>query len=112
MHRAHAIRVDGRCVTDITDRSLVLERIRDEFDWHPDRPVSLIVLEAVIMSWLPIGQRDGLVVILQRLTEPALAPIVGSCHRWAVSIVADGAAGRTSSPEARVVTIRRAMLRS
>jgi uncharacterized protein YggT (Ycf19 family) len=47
---------------------------------------SLVVLGAVIMSWLPIGQRNGLVVILQRLTEPALAPIVGSCHRWAVSI--------------------------
>jgi YggT family protein len=36
---------------------------------------SLIVLGAVIMSWLPIGRRNGLVVILQRLTEPALAPI-------------------------------------
>lgn len=36
---------------------------------------SLIVLGAVIMSWLPIDRRNRLAVILQRLTEPALAPI-------------------------------------
>ena len=36
---------------------------------------SLIVLGAVIMSWLPIDRRSGLVVTLHRLTEPALAPI-------------------------------------
>jgi YggT family protein len=36
---------------------------------------SLIVLGAVIVSWLPIDRRNGLVVTLHRVTEPALAPI-------------------------------------
>jgi YggT family protein len=36
---------------------------------------SLIVLGAVIASWLPIDRRHPAVVALERLTEPALAPI-------------------------------------
>jgi YggT family protein len=36
---------------------------------------SLIVLGAVIMSWLPVDRRHRLVITLYRLTEPALAPI-------------------------------------
>jgi YggT family protein len=36
---------------------------------------SLTVLGAVIVSWLPLDRRHGLVVTLHRLTEPALAPI-------------------------------------
>jgi YggT family protein len=36
---------------------------------------SLMVLGAVIMSWLPVDRRQVLVVTLNRLTEPALAPI-------------------------------------
>jgi YggT family protein len=36
---------------------------------------SLIVLGAVVLSWLPLDQRNGLVVTLHRLTEPVLAPI-------------------------------------
>ena len=36
---------------------------------------SLIVLGAVIMSWLSIDRRSGLVVTRQLLTEPALSPI-------------------------------------
>jgi YggT family protein len=36
---------------------------------------SLMVLGAVIMSWLPVDRRNVLVVTLYRLTEPALMPI-------------------------------------
>jgi YggT family protein len=36
---------------------------------------SFIVLGAVIVSWLPLDRRNGLVDTLHRLTEPALAPI-------------------------------------
>jgi YggT family protein len=36
---------------------------------------SLIVLAAVIASWLPVDRRHPLVTMLHRLTEPALAPI-------------------------------------
>jgi YggT family protein len=36
---------------------------------------SLIVLAAVIASWLPMDRRAPLVTLLSRLTEPALAPI-------------------------------------
>jgi YggT family protein len=36
---------------------------------------SLIVLAAVIASWLPIDRRAPLLTLLSRLTEPALAPI-------------------------------------
>jgi YggT family protein len=36
---------------------------------------SLIVLGAVIVSWLPIDRRHPLVTMLYRLTEPALGPI-------------------------------------
>jgi YggT family protein len=36
---------------------------------------SLVVLGAVIMSWLPIDRRSAVAVTLERLTEPALAPI-------------------------------------
>jgi YggT family protein len=36
---------------------------------------SLIVLGAVIASWLPIDRRHPLVTMLERLTEPALGPI-------------------------------------
>jgi YggT family protein len=36
---------------------------------------SLVVLAAVIVSWLPIDRRHPVATILYRLTEPALAPI-------------------------------------
>ena len=36
---------------------------------------SLIVLAAVIASWLPIDRRHPAVTTLDRLTAPALAPI-------------------------------------
>jgi YggT family protein len=36
---------------------------------------SLMVLGAVIISWLPVDRRNVLVVTLYRLTEPALMPI-------------------------------------
>jgi YggT family protein len=36
---------------------------------------SLIVLAAIILSWLPLNRRHRLVIALYRLTEPALAPI-------------------------------------
>jgi len=35
---------------------------------------SLIVLAAVIMSWLPVDRRSPLAMMIFRLTEPALAP--------------------------------------
>ena len=36
---------------------------------------SLVVLIAVILSWVPMDRRNPLVTITRRLTEPALAPI-------------------------------------
>jgi YggT family protein len=36
---------------------------------------SLVVLVAVIMSWLPVDRRNPLVTLLYGLTEPVLAPI-------------------------------------
>jgi|KBSSwiStaDraftv2_1062776.scaffolds.fasta_scaffold27221_2 YggT family protein len=36
---------------------------------------SLVVLAAVIMSWLPVNRRNPLAITVFRLTEPALAPI-------------------------------------
>jgi YggT family protein len=36
---------------------------------------SLVVLAAVIMSWLPVNRRNPLAITVLRLTEPALAPI-------------------------------------
>ena len=36
---------------------------------------SLVVLVAVIMSWLPVDRRSLLVTTVDRLTEPVLAPI-------------------------------------
>jgi YggT family protein len=36
---------------------------------------SLVVLAAVIVSWLPVDRRSRLVTTLYRLTEPVLAPI-------------------------------------
>ena len=36
---------------------------------------SFVVLAAVIMSWLPVNRRNPLVMMVFRLTEPALAPI-------------------------------------
>lgn len=36
---------------------------------------SLIVLAAVIMSWLPVNRRNALVTALYAATEPVLAPI-------------------------------------
>jgi YggT family protein len=36
---------------------------------------SLVVLVTVIMSWLPIGRRNPLAIMLYRLTEPLLGPI-------------------------------------
>jgi uncharacterized protein YggT (Ycf19 family) len=35
----------------------------------------LVVLGAVIMSWLPLDRRNLLTVTLHRLTEPALTPV-------------------------------------
>ena len=34
-----------------------------------------VVLAAVVVSWLPIDRRNPLVMLVTRLTEPALAPI-------------------------------------
>ena len=36
---------------------------------------SLVVLVAVILSWVPLDPRSPLPTITRRLTEPALAPI-------------------------------------
>ena len=36
---------------------------------------SLVVLAAVILSWVPLDRRNPLVIITRGLTEPALAPI-------------------------------------
>jgi YggT family protein len=36
---------------------------------------SLVVLVAVILSWVPLDRRNPLVTIAQGLTEPVLAPI-------------------------------------
>jgi YggT family protein len=36
---------------------------------------SLMILGAVIISWLPVDRRNVLAGALYRLTEPALAPI-------------------------------------
>jgi len=36
---------------------------------------SLVVLAAVIVSWIPVDRRNPLVRILDALTEPALQPI-------------------------------------
>jgi YggT family protein len=36
---------------------------------------SLVVLGAVIMSWLPVSRRNPLAATLYGLTEPVLAPI-------------------------------------
>jgi YggT family protein len=36
---------------------------------------SLVVLVAVILSWVPLDQRNPLVTITHALTEPVLAPI-------------------------------------
>jgi YggT family protein len=36
---------------------------------------SLVVLAAVVMSWLPHDRRSPVVTTLHRVTEPALAPI-------------------------------------
>ena len=36
---------------------------------------SLVVLVAVILSWVPVDRRNPLVTITQSLTEPVLAPI-------------------------------------
>ena len=36
---------------------------------------SLVVLVAVIMSWVPVNRRNPLAKLVYGLTEPALAPI-------------------------------------
>lgn len=36
---------------------------------------SLVVLVAVILSWMPVDRRQPLVVLIDGLTEPALRPI-------------------------------------
>ena len=36
---------------------------------------SLVVLVAVVMSWLPQGRRNPLATIVDSLTEPVLVPI-------------------------------------
>ena len=36
---------------------------------------SLVVLVAVVLSWVPLDQRNPLVTITHALTEPILAPI-------------------------------------
>jgi YggT family protein len=36
---------------------------------------SLVVLAAVILSWVPLDRRNPLVTITHALTEPVLAPI-------------------------------------
>ena len=36
---------------------------------------SLVVLVAVILSWVPLDRRNPLVTITRSLTEPVLAPI-------------------------------------
>jgi YggT family protein len=36
---------------------------------------SFVVLVTVIMSWLPIGPRNPLAMMLYRLTDPVLEPI-------------------------------------
>jgi len=36
---------------------------------------SLVVLAAVILSWLPASRHNQLAMMVYRLTEPAIAPI-------------------------------------
>jgi YggT family protein len=36
---------------------------------------SLVVLVAVILSWIPVDRRNPLVTVTRALTEPVLAPI-------------------------------------
>jgi YggT family protein len=36
---------------------------------------SLVVLAAVILSWIPVDRRNPLIAILNALTEPVLRPI-------------------------------------
>ncbi len=36
---------------------------------------SLVVLAAVILSWVPVDRRSPLAMIVRRLTDPVLAPI-------------------------------------
>ena len=36
---------------------------------------SLVVLAAVILSWVPVDRRNPLAMIVRRLTDPVLAPI-------------------------------------
>ena len=36
---------------------------------------SLVVLAAVILSWVPVDRRNTLAMIVRRLTDPVLAPI-------------------------------------
>jgi YggT family protein len=36
---------------------------------------SFVILAAVIISWVPVSRRNPLVMMVYRLTEPALAPI-------------------------------------
>ena len=51
----------------------------------------LIVLGAVIISWLKLPPTNTVAIVLHRLTEPAapfaacLAPFAACCHRWAAS---------------------------
>ena len=47
---------------------------------------SLVVLVAVILSWVPLGRRNPLVTITHALTEPVLAPIRRALRRSEVWI--------------------------
>ena len=46
---------------------LLLARLTDLY--------SLVVVVAVILSWVPLDRRNPLVTVTRRLTEPVLAPI-------------------------------------
>jgi YggT family protein len=39
---------------------------------------AFVVLAAIVISWVPVNRRNPLVMMVFRLTEPALAPIRGA----------------------------------
>ena len=47
---------------------------------------SLVLLIAVVLSWVRVNRRHPVVAIVHGVTEPVLAPIGGCSHRWVDSI--------------------------
>ena len=47
---------------------------------------SLVVLAAVVMSWIGLDRRHPVAALVYGVTEPALAPIRSALPPWEVSI--------------------------